>query len=141
MTNKDQKVSNCNTTDEQILYYENFDLHSVVTLVNADKLEYLLKHSNYDAGETKFLIDGFRHGFRLGYQGPHKIAIRSRNLKLRGVGSPTILWYKVTKEVKEGRYAGPYTRILYKHFIQSPIGLVPKDNGKNVHLIFHLSYP
>ena len=29
----------------------------------------------------------------------------------------------------------------YKHFVQSPIGLVPKDNGRDVRLIFHLSYP
>ena len=29
----------------------------------------------------------------------------------------------------------------FEHFIQSPIGLVPKDNGKDHRLIFHLSYP
>ena len=31
--------------------------------------------------------------------------------------------------------------IPYEYFIQSPIGLVPKDNGKATRLIFHLSYP
>ena len=35
------------------------------------------------------------------------------------------------KEVKEGRYAGPFKDNPYKYYIQSPIGLVPKDNGKN----------
>ena len=45
------------------------------------------------------------------------------------------------KEVKLGRYAGPFKEILYEYFIQSPIGLVPKNNGKNTRLIFHLSYP
>ena len=29
----------------------------------------------------------------------------------------------------------------FDYFIQSPIGLVPKDGGKKTRLIFHLSYP
>ena len=45
------------------------------------------------------------------------------------------------KEVKLKRYAGPFEKILFDNYIQSPIGLVPKDNGKDVRLIFHLSHP
>ena len=45
------------------------------------------------------------------------------------------------KEVNLGRYAGPFEDPPFEHFIQSPIGLVPKDGGKNTRLIFHLSYP
>ena len=45
------------------------------------------------------------------------------------------------KEVKEERYAGPFEKIPFEHYIQSPIGLVPKDWGKDTRLIFHLSYP
>ena len=45
------------------------------------------------------------------------------------------------KEVKGGQYAGPFEKPPFKHFIQSPIGLVPKDQGKKTQLIFHLSYP
>ena len=45
------------------------------------------------------------------------------------------------KEVKEKRYAGPFKQIPFKHYIQSPIGLVPKDGGNATRLIFHLSYP
>ena len=48
---------------------------------------------------------------------------------------------EVMKEVKLKRYAGPFETIPYDHYIQSPIGLVPKDNGRDVRLIFHLSYP
>ena len=44
-------------------------------------------------------------------------------------------------EVRLGRYAGPFANIPFKHYIQSPIGLVPKDKGKKTRLIFHLSYP
>ena len=45
------------------------------------------------------------------------------------------------KEVKLKRYAGPFKNIPFEHFIQSPIGLVPKDSGRDCCLIFHLSYP
>ena len=45
------------------------------------------------------------------------------------------------KEVKCKRYAGPYKVPPFKDFIQSPIGLVPKDGGRETRLIFHLSYP
>ena len=57
------------------------------------------------------------------------------------VGTKTELWNKVMKEVKEKRYAGPFDKIPFENYIQSPIGLVPKDNGRATRLIFHLSYP
>ena len=86
------------------------------------------------------MIDGFENGFSLGYTGKEDVRRFAPNLKLR-VGNETILWNKVMKEVKEHRYAGPFTEPPYEHFIQSPIGLVPKDGGKDTRLIFHLSYP
>ena len=45
------------------------------------------------------------------------------------------------KEVQLRRFAGPFADVPYDSFIQSPIGLVPKDDGKETRLIFHLSYP
>ena len=45
------------------------------------------------------------------------------------------------KEVQLYRFAGPFEKPPFEHFIQSPIGLVPKDGGKKTRLIFHLSYP
>ena len=35
--------------------------------------------------------------------------------------------------------AGPYEKIPFDNFVQSPIGLVPKS-GNQTRLIFHLSY-
>ena len=64
----------------------------------------------------------------------------SPNLKFH-IGNENILWNKVMKEVKLKRYAGPFRHPPFENFIQSPIGLVPKDGGKNARLIFHLSYP
>ena len=43
------------------------------------------------------------------------------------------------KEVKAGRFAGPFEHPLFENFVQSPIGLVPKGEDQT-RLIFHLSY-
>ena len=126
---------------EEVLYYENFNLKNVITPVNYKKLDMLLKESNYDDDKRRKLIDGFENGFELGFSGEIKGVRRfAPNLKLR-VGSQTELWNKVMKEVKEKRYAGPFKEPPFDEFIQSPIGLVPKDGGKATRLIFHLSYP
>ena len=125
---------------EDILYYENFDLENVVTLVNVEHLKELLNQTGYDKRKSEFLIDGFENGFSIGYEGNMKIKRTSPNLKLR-VGNEVELWNKIMKKVKEGRYAGPFSEPSFEYFIQSPIGLVPKDNGMKTHLIFHLSYP
>ena len=124
----------------EILYYKNMDLESIFTPVNAEKLEELLCESNYDQSETKFLVEGFKEGFDLGYRGPEEIKQTANNLKLT-IGDKVELWNKVMKEVKEKRYAGPFEKIPFENFIQSPIGLVPKDGGKKTRLIFHLSHP
>ena len=123
-----------------MLYYENLDITNIYTPVNPDQLEQLLVQTKYNQEETTFLVEGFRNGFDLGYRGPENIQQRSKNLKF-SIGDKTELWNKVMKEVKEKRYAGPFKEIPYSNYIQSPIGLVPKDGGKKTRLIFHLSHP
>ena len=127
-------------TDDGVLNYENFDLTNLFTPVKADQLEKLLISTQYDKQKTEFLIKGFKKGFDLGYRGPKDVKITSPNLKFT-IGDEKELWNKVMKEVREKRYAGPFKHIPFKSFIQSPIGLVPKDGGKKTRLIFHLSYP
>ena len=94
--------------------------------MNADVFESLLTEAKYDQNKTNFIIQGFRNGFSLGYSGPEKVKLRALNLKLR-IGDEVDLWNKVMKEVALKRYAGPYDEIPYNYYIQSPIGLVPKD--------------
>ena len=96
--------------------------------------------SGYPQNKTKFLVDGFSQGFDLHYEGDRNCTRTSPNLRFR-VGDPTDLWNKLMKEVQVGRVAGPYEQPPFKNFIQSPIGLVPKDKGQKTRLIFHLSYP
>ena len=112
----------------------------MVTPVFVERLEQLLKESQYDQWKTEYLVDGFRNGFSLGYAGRTDIKMESENLKFH-IGNKTELWNKVMKEVKEKRYAGPFPSIPFEHYIQSPIGLVPKNGGLKTRLIFHLSHP
>ena len=113
---------------QEILQYENLDLENIITPVRAEVFRNLLIALGYDSTKTEFLYKGFSEGFELHHKGNVKVQKKAPNLKLR-VGNKIELWNKVMKEVKEGRYAGPFKEIPYDYFIQSPIGLVPKDHG------------
>ena len=123
---------------EDVPCFENYDLENITTPVNVEELDKLLKLSGYDRNKSEFLVKGFRQGFKLNYQGPMDRCDRSKNLPFH-VGNKDILWPKVMKEVEAKRYAGPFQKIPYDHFVQSPIGLVPKGEDQT-RLIFHLSY-
>ena len=113
----------------------------MVTPIDANNFCRLLTEAQYNPKVVKFLKDGFSHGFKIGYEGRQDVKYTARNLPFR-IGDEIDLWNKVMKEVKLKRYAGPFKDIQFKdHYIQSPIGLVPKDNGRETRLIFHLSYP
>ena len=128
------------TSREGIKFCSNYDVTNVCTPVNPIKLGQLLRESNYDAEKTNYLVQGFTNGFDLGYRGSENIRICSPNLKFT-VGSKVELWNKVMAEVEAGWYAGPFNKIPFQNYIQSPIGLVPKDKGTKTRLIFHLLYP
>ena len=125
----------------EVLYFENFDLENIKTPVKVEVFKSLLEESAYDVIETEFSVEGFSNGFSIRYNGPEGVTINSPNLKFREVGDPVTLWNKVMKDVKEKRYAGPFEKIPFKHYIQSPMGLVPKDGGKDTRLIEVLSMP
>ena len=120
--------------------FENLDISSIITPINADKLRELLVWSNYDRQETEFLFKGFTEGFDIEYQGPEDRQDRSKNLPFR-IGNERILWNKIMKEVEAKRVAGPFSKnsIPFDNYIQSPLGLVPKS-GNKARMIFHLSY-
>ena len=118
----------------------NLDLENVFTPVDPLALNQLLLETDYDNKSRIDLVKGFTTGFRLEYEGSRTVQLESDNLKLT-VGTKTDIWNKIMKEVKNKRYAGPFKRVPFKNYIQSPIGLVPKDGGKDTRLIFHLSHP
>lgn len=115
-------------------------MNDIVTPVKVSRYKYLLNLTGYPPDETEFLIDGFTNGFSLSYQGNPNRSTTAANLKLR-VGSEQILWDKLMKEVDLNRVSGPYKDIPFNSYIQSPIGLVPKQQEGQTRLIFHLSFP
>ena len=123
---------------EPLIYHQNFNLEDIVTPINVQKFEAMLIQSEFPKDKTAFLVDGFTDGFDIGYNGLQDRQDQSNNLPF-SIGNSTILWNKVMKEVKVGRYAGPFEKIPFKNYMQSPIGLVPKS-GNKTRLIFHLSY-
>ena len=104
-----------------------------------DLYEQLLHQSGYDPEKIEYLVQGFRRGFSLEFEGDRKKILNSQNLKLR-CGSQLELWNKVMKVVEAKRYAGPFSEPPFEYYYQSPIGLVPKDGGRKTRLIFHLSH-
>ena len=126
--------------EQQILWFENYDLESIVTPVKAKVFGALLREAKYPTEKVNYIEEGFSSGFSLQYDGPQNVRRTAANLKLR-IGNEVELWNKVMKEVGEKRYTGPFDEVPYEFFIQSPIGLVPKDGGTKTRLIFHLSYP
>ena len=123
---------------KELVYYTNYDLQTLVTPVKVEVLNDLLKQAQYPDDKRQFIVQGFSNGFDLGYKDPLKHANTAENIPL-WIGNSTILWNKIMKEVKAGRFAGPFENIPYANFMQSPIGLVPKS-GNKTRLIFHLSY-
>ena len=120
-------------------FYENLDLDHICTPVKWQVFENFLKEANYDAKETTFLVQGFKEGFDLGYQGPTNRQSRAHNLPFH-IGNRVQLWNKLMKEVKLKRVTGPFDEIPFDNYIQSPIGLVPKAGGDQTRLIFYLYY-
>ena len=133
-------IDRANKQEEEVLDFVNHDLTNIVTPVNAQIFAKMLRKAGYPRRKINFIEKGFSMGFSLQYKGSRQVQRRAPNLEIR-VGSKVELWNKVMTEVKDGRFVGPFQEVPYKHFIQSPIGLVPKDKGTKTRLIFHLSYP
>lgn len=108
-------------TDEVVVEAYNPDLDSLITPVNVEIYQKLLEDSHFDKEKAQMLVQGFKFGFDLGYRGPTDCKLQSNNLKFR-VGNKVVLWNKIMKEVKEGRFAGGFRSPPFTYFIQSPLG-------------------
>ena len=107
------------------------------TPVNPEKLSIWLE--GYNTAKTKYLVDGFRNGFDVGHTGllSH---LHVKNLQ-SAISKPEIVSQKIFKEIKAGRFLGPFAEPPFSDMQLSPIGLVPKRKAGEYRLIHHLSYP
>ena len=89
--------------------FSSFNIDEIVTPINPDVLLELLTEVKYDEEKTSKIIDGFRHGFDIGYEGHTQRVNESKNLPFH-VGDQYDMWGKIMKEVKLKRYGGPFKR-------------------------------
>ena len=110
----------------------------VQTPVNANRLASFLKGYPLTAKNT--LIKGFTSGFRI----PSTIAnnpISEYTNHKSAIENPSVMLTKLSKELKLGRIAGPFTEPPFHDLVTSPLGLVPKKGTQEFRLIHDLSFP
>ena len=118
-----------------VSYLEN---KTAITPVNVDRLETELFNYPFEPFVTH-LLQGFRFGFRIGYDGPRQFRF-SKNLK-SATSLPDVIERNLLKEVSVGRTAGPFCSPPFTNFQIYPIGVVPKKHSNEWRTIFHLSHP
>ena len=107
------------------------------TPVKPQILDTFLK--GYDSGERKYLVEGFRSGFQIAFQGEARNC-SGKNLK-SAIDNPHVVEAKLNKELEAERIAGPFKAPPFGSFHVSPLGIVPKKEEGQFRVIHHLSFP
>ena len=84
-------------------------------------------HSGHPKDKIDYLVNGFTHGFSLGFEGSQQ-GQHSTNL-LSAQQRPDVVAQKLEKEVKLGPIAGPFQEKPFPNLHLNPLGLVPKKTG------------
>ena len=95
---------------------------NAVTAIRVERLEFL--PDGYDIILKRFLVDGFRHGFRVNFVGA-RVSSKSPNLK-NALDRQDITRAKLRQECDAGRIVGPFSTPPFHNFCCSPLGLVSK---------------
>ena len=88
---------------------------------------------------VNFLVNGFTHGFSIGYTGP-PLVHRPTNLS-SAYDHPNVITSHVSAECTLGHTAGPFSSPPFHPFNINPLGATPKKNSQKWRLIMHLSHP
>ena len=113
------------------------ELIQIPTPIQVDRLAFWLE--GYDTQKKLFLLEGFKNGFKIGFQGSVNNAIPN-NLKSASE-MPNLVSEHIQKELLAGRIAGPFVSPPFTKFQCSPVGLVEKKDSGKFRMIHHLSYP
>lgn len=93
----------------------------------------------YDPELSKFLLDGFTHGFDTGNTGEVTDTTPANSKTI--LKSVNFTKNKLQTEIHEGRIAGPFDKPPFTPFHISPLALRPKKNPGEFRLLHNLSYP
>lgn len=117
-------------------------LVTVPTPVRSDILETELQ--GHDTQQTVKLVNGFKFGFRLGFQRDSTTlssAQKVKNHKSALQNRKQVFFLKLAKESIKNRIAGPFPRPPFENLNCSSLGLVSKNVSRIFRLIHDLSYP
>jgi hypothetical protein len=93
----------------------------------------------YVPSEVTFLVEGFKFGFRIPFQGVRKSRLCSNHVSARE--NPAQVSKTIFDEIAKGRVLGPYLVPPFENFFCSPLSLVPKKEPGTFRLIHDLSFP
>ena len=86
-----------------------------------------------------YLVDGFRNGFSIGWQGQmHEDPDKNAKLVNSHVD---VVHDMLKKEIDAGRIAGPFKDLPFTDYLMSPLSLRPKKEPGKFRLIHDLSFP
>jgi hypothetical protein len=111
-------------------------LVTVPTPVRSDILE--TKLQGYDKQQTVKLVNGFKFGFRLGFQRDTTTSSSAQNVKNHksALQNREQVFLKLAKESIKNRIAGPFRQPPFQNWNCSPLGLVPKNVPRTFRLIW-----
>lgn len=102
--------------------------------------ERLLTLANHP--KKDFIMDALHNGVDIGNTRSPTTPRFARNLTSAvGPENEEKILDEIVKEVRLGRWAGPFTQLPFANLQCSPIGAVPKKNSTKLRFILHLSYP
>lgn len=98
-----------------------------------------------DYSRKQYILDGLRHGFRVGYEGPRDPSTQEfRNHVDEAEGDPAHLAFvdkEMAGEVEKGRRAGPFPSPPFPNMLLSPLGVATKKHDSKLRLVHDYSYP
>lgn len=97
--------------------------YTIVSPIDANQLSAYLQ--GYDPTLSKFLVEGFKFGFKIPFQGTRQFRFSENLSSLKG--NEFVLWQTINKELELGRVAGPFASIPFPNLQVFPLGLMSQN--------------
>jgi hypothetical protein len=109
------------------------------TPVKAVRLQHHLNNIGYDPNITKYLVEGFTHGFSIGHLAEVEDSFGKNSHIV--LSHEDIVADKLEKEIRLGRIMGPFDEPPFSPFHISPLNIRPKKSFNKYRLLHNLSHP